>query len=100
MSRTLKFKYILYGEIFNGEYTQSYRLDMQGKQPYINEHSVHVYPPIEIEAGNLKEMYDIFFNKYGLILKKREQNRWYGYTPEALKERKKMLCASFEILRK
>lgn len=100
MSRTLKFKYILYGEIYNGEYMQAYKLDMQGKQPYVNEHSVRVYPPIEIEASNLKEMYDIFFKKYGLILKKREQNRWYGYTPEGLNERIKSHCASFEILRK
>lgn len=100
MPRTLRFKYILHGEIFNGEYMQSYRLDMQGKQPYVNEHSVHVNPPIEIEAGNLKEMYDIFFKKYGLILKKRTQIHWYGYTPEELSKNKKMHCASFEILRR
>lgn len=44
-------------------------------------------------------MYNIFFNKYGIILKKRTKDHWYGYTPEELNERKKKHCAVFEIVR-
>ena len=99
MSRTLRFFYILHGYINDGQHCGHYPLNMRGKQGYIGGSLGHVYPPIEIEAGNLQEMYNIFFNKYGLVLKKRTKDHWYGYTPEELNERKKKHCAVFEIVR-
>lgn len=100
VKRTLRFKYILYGFIYEGQYKGSYQLDMRGKQPCLGGTLGYVYPPIEIDAGNLQEMYSIFLNKYRLVLKKRTNDHWYGYTPEELQKNKKCHCAVFEIMRR